>query len=83
MVSCFQIHSLHFHGYHLKIVFSSKTPSNVGRLKDTFPVHSMESIILELIPDQVGEYPVHDHNLVAVSGGNIYPNGMFLTLLIQ
>ncbi len=77
------IHSLHFHGYHLRIVYSSKYPNHVNREKDTFPVHSMATMILELIPDKIGEYPVHDHNLVAVSGGQIYPNGMFLTLLIE
>lgn len=77
------LHSLHFHGYHLSIEQSSKFPNHVGRSKDTFAVHSMEVVVLELIPNQVGEYPVHDHNLVAVSGGNLYPNGMFLTLLID
>lgn len=77
------IHSLHFHGYHATIVQSSKNPTHVGREKDTFPVHGMELVVIELVPDKVGEYPVHDHNLVAVSGGNIYPNGMFLTMLIQ
>lgn len=77
------IHSLHFHGYHLNILFSSKSPNHVGREKDTFPLYSMESMILELTPDKLGEYPVHDHNLSAVSGGNLYPNGMFLTILIE
>lgn len=77
------IHSLHFHGYHSTIIYSSKNPTLVGRLKDTFPIYSMEGLILELIPNQIGEFPVHDHNLVAVSGGHIYPNGMFLTILIQ
>ena len=77
------LHSIHFHGYHSKITYSSKFPNHVGRLKDTFGVHSMEVVVLELIPNQIGEYPVHDHNLVAVSGGNIYPNGMFLTILID
>ncbi len=77
------IHSMHFHGYHAEIVFSSKFPHHKGRSKDTFPLLPMESLILRLVPDKPGEYPVHDHNLVAVSGGNYYPNGMFLTLLIQ
>lgn len=77
------VHSIHFHGYHSQIIYSSKFPSHVGRSKDTFAVYSMESVILEMIPDKTGEYPVHDHNLVAVSGGHIYPNGMFLTMLIQ
>ncbi|MBL4625071.1 MAG: multicopper oxidase domain-containing protein [Flavobacteriales bacterium] len=77
------IHSIHYHGYHSEIIFSSKFPTHEGRLKDTFAVYPMEIVQLQLIPDQLGEYPVHDHNLVAVSGGNIYPNGMFLTILIQ
>ncbi|TNE55927.1 MAG: hypothetical protein EP338_01720 [Bacteroidetes bacterium] len=77
------IHSIHFHGYHAKIMYSSKFPDHVGRNKDTFPIYGMEVVALELVPHQPGEYPVHDHNLVAVSAGNIYPNGMFLTLLIE
>lgn len=77
------LHSIHFHGYHANIIYSSKFPNHIGRNKDTFAVYKMEAVVLELVPDQTGEYPVHDHNLVAVSGGNIYPNGMFLTILIQ
>lgn len=77
------IHSIHYHGYHSEIIHSSKFPHHQGRLKDTFAVYPMEIVRLQMVPDQEGEYPVHDHNLVAVSGGNIYPNGMFLTILIQ
>ena len=77
------LHSIHFHGYHSEILDSSKFPNHIGRSKDTFGIHSMELVVVQMIPHQVGEYPVHDHNLVAVSGGNIYPNGMFLTMLIQ
>ena len=77
------IHSMHFHGYHLRILYSSENVTHVDRSKDTFPIKSMETLVLELVPDKVGEYPVHDHNLVAVTGGGIYPNGMFLTMLIQ
>lgn len=75
-------HSVHFHGYHLLIIHSSEYPLHAGRSKDTFPIHPMQSLTLELVPDQPGEYPVHDHNLVAVTGANLYPNGMFLTMLI-
>jgi len=77
------IHSMHFHGYHSTILLSSKFPNQIGRIKDTFPVYGMEVLKLELIPDKPGEYPVHDHNLVAVTGGNIYPSGMFTTMLIE
>lgn len=76
------IHPLHFHGYHVDILSSSKFPSHIGRSKDTEGVFSFECSVLRLIPDKPGEYPVHDHNLVATTGGNIYPLGMFLTMLI-
>jgi len=77
------VHSLHFHGYHLEILQSSFNNSDIGRSKDTFPLRAGEIMLLLLVPDKPGEYPVHDHNLIAVSGGGIYPNGMFTTLLIQ
>lgn len=77
------VHSLHFHGYHLSIIESSAYPNHTGRSKDTFPLLKGEFLRLLLVPDKKGEYPVHDHNLVAVSGGGIYPNGMFTTLLIH
>ena len=77
------IHSMHFHGYHATLMFSSRNPSHVNRLKDTHPVYPMETIVLRIIPDKPGEYPVHDHNLVATSGNYNHPNGMFTTLLIN
>lgn len=76
------IHPLHFHGYHVDVMYSSKFPSHVGRSKDSEGVYSFEGSVFRLIPNQPGEYPVHDHNLVATTGGNIYPLGMFLTMLI-
>ena len=77
------IHSLHFHGYHATIISSSLYPGHNGWLKDTFPIKPMETLILILVPDKPGEYPVHDHNLVATTGNGWYPNGMFTTMLIQ
>jgi hypothetical protein len=76
------IHSMHFHGYHAEIIESSKFPSHLGRSKDTFPLYPKELLHLRLIPDKPGEYPIHDHNLVAVTGGGIYHSGMFSTILI-
>ena len=77
------IHSLHFHGYHVEIVYSSKFPNHVGRKKDPLPIHPMASMILQLIPDKPGEYPVHDHNLAALRANKKYPKGMFTTLSID
>lgn len=77
------IHSIHFHGYHCQVVQSSRSSTEIGRIKDTFGIYPGQVKVLRLVPHQSGEYPVHDHNLVAVTGGGIYPNGMFTTLLIQ
>ena len=76
------IHSMHFHGYHATIKYSSRNASHLNREKDTFPIYPMETVILRIIPDKEGEFPIHDHNLVAITGNNIYPNGMFTTILI-
>tara|TARA_B100000809_G_scaffold243770_1_gene269091 strand:+ start:1919 stop:2791 length:873 start_codon:yes stop_codon:yes gene_type:complete len=75
--------SIHFHGYHAEIKYSSKYPSHIGRSKDTFPIHSMETVVLQIVPDKPGEYPVHEHNLIAVTGNSFYPNGMFSITNIQ
>lgn len=77
------LHSIHFHGYHATIEYSSRNMNHVGREKDTFPIYSMETLRLRLVPDKPGEYPVHDHNLAAITANNVYPNGMFSTILIS
>lgn len=76
-------HSIHFHGYHCEILYSTMNSNHIGRVKDTFPIKRMEGYVLRLVPDQIGEYPVHDHNLLSITGGGLYPFGMFLTILIQ
>ncbi|MEZ4826701.1 MAG: multicopper oxidase domain-containing protein [Bacteroidia bacterium] len=76
-------HSIHFHGYHLEILYSTKFPAHVGRVKDSFPIDPYESLILELTPEKPGTFPVHDHNLVAVTGAGEYPNGMIGFITIQ
>ena len=76
-------HSFHFHGYHLRILASSSKPDHVGRLKDSFPVRTMDNLVLELVPQQPGLYPVHDHNLVATTIGGNSPGGMIMIISIQ
>ncbi|NRA13027.1 MAG: multicopper oxidase domain-containing protein [Crocinitomicaceae bacterium] len=76
------IHPMHFHGYHVEVLFSSKSPQHVGRMKDSQGIFPSEGVVLQLVPDKVGEYPVHDHNLISTTGANLYPLGMFTTILI-
>lgn len=76
-------HSLHFHGFHPTVMYSSDSFIQNNSKKDTWPLKRMESLMLLFIPDKTGKYSVHDHNLVAVSGGGTHPNGMFTIMEIQ
>ena len=76
------IHPLHFHGYHVEVRASTRNPNHVGRMKDSQGIYPAEGVVLRLIPDKEGEYPVHDHNLVTTTGANVYPLGLFTTILI-
>lgn len=76
------IHSIHFHGYHATTVFSTDKKQQ-GWEKDTWLMDSYETFILRLVPDKPGKFPVHDHNLVALSGGGRYPNGMLIMMEIK
>jgi len=71
---------LHFHGYHVKVLQSSAHENRVGWTKDTVPVKQGECVVVELNPNQPGEYPVHAHNLVAVTNAGFYPGGMITYL---
>jgi len=77
------VHPIHFHGFHFFVDYSSVKPWSVGWEKDTYAVLPGERVSFRFIPDKKGKYPVHDHNLVAVSGNRIYPNGMFTIMHIE
>lgn len=77
------MHSLHFHGFHPTAVYSDSKLIKSGWSKDTWGMFSMDALVLKMIPDKSGKYSVHDHNLVAVTGGNTHPNGMFTIMQIN
>ncbi len=74
------MHSIHFHGFHLKCLFSTSPNIRAGWEKDSWPIKSMQGVVLELVIDKIGRYSVHDHNLVAVSAAKTHPNGMFMIM---
>ena len=74
------MHSIHFHGFHAKCLYSTSMDIRVGWSKDTWAIRPMQGIILELVVDKMGKYSVHDHNLVAVSAAGTHPNGMFMIM---
>ncbi len=77
-------HSLHFHGFHIKILYDSRpTPNRIGWIKDSFYVKTGDTMMVEMVPHQPGMYPVHDHNLMSNLGNGSYPNGMMMMMHIQ
>lgn len=74
------MHSVHFHGYHFEVI-NSDSPM-LGWSKDTLPMRPTDILVLSCVPDKPGVYPVHDHNLVAVTGNGMYPSGMLTTISV-
>jgi FtsP/CotA-like multicopper oxidase with cupredoxin domain len=75
-------HMLHWHGFHIEILYSNLMPERVAWIKDTFPVKQGDCMILRMIPDKLGVYPVHNHNLVAVTNLGVYPGGMLTRITV-
>lgn len=76
-------HSIHFHGYHQEWIWTSKHKHHIGRSKDTHPIERGERLVLQIVPDKPGLFPVHDHNLIATTGGGKHSNGMFIMMKIE
>lgn len=75
-------HVMHFHGFHVEIVEASVQSSRTGWLKDSVVMKKGEALTLKLIPNQLGIYPVHDHNLIAVTNTGFYPGGMLTQIIV-
>jgi len=78
--SGFMDHVLHFHGFHVEYLSTTSQTSRIGWIKDTIPLKQGEGVTLLLLANQAGIYPVHNHNLIAVTNSGFYPGGM-LTLI--
>ena len=78
--SGFMDHVLHFHGFHVEYLSTTMQTSRLGWIKDTIPLKQGEGVTLLLIANQEGVYPVHNHNLIAVTNSGFYPGGM-ITLI--
>lgn len=76
-------HSIHFHGYHATILEAKVGSFMNGWSKDSWPVQEGEAMTIWFIADQDGIYPVHDHNLIAVTTAGVYPGGMIISLNIS
>tara|TARA_B110000503_G_scaffold93081_1_gene140412 strand:- start:1700 stop:2542 length:843 start_codon:yes stop_codon:yes gene_type:complete len=76
-------HVLHFHGFHVDIISATDHPERVGWNKDTVPIRKGESLTVRLVAFQAGMYPVHNHNLIAVTNAGFYPGGMITTINVM
>lgn len=76
-------HVLHFHGFHVTIMTSNLQNERIGWSKDTVPVKRGEGMTVQLIATQAGTYPVHDHNLIAVTNAGFYPGGMLTQIIVS
>ena len=74
-------HSIHFHGFH-QWAAAYSIAGLKNSVKDSWPIWRNGWMLLYIVPDKPGLYPVHDHNLVAISGGGLYPNGMMMLMNI-
>lgn len=72
--------SLHFHGYHVKIVARNNVPETMLPMKDTIGMPGYSTLDLVLPVDQPGVYPVHPHSLTTVTDNGLYPHGQLLLI---
>ena len=77
------LHTIHFHGYHVEIINASINSRINGWIKDSFSILENEIVLVRLVPDKAGLYPVHEHNLINVTTNGSYPGGMINVLNIQ
>jgi len=76
-------HVLHFHGFHVLILEASVQSIRTNWIKDSVVMKKGEALTLKLIGNQVGVYPVHDHNLIAVTNTGFYPGGMLTQIIVS
>lgn len=77
------INSFHFHGFHVTILDAKKSTDYIGWTKDSMPFLRGEAMTLMLVANQAGTYPVHSHNLMAVTNSGLYPGGMLTHITID
>lgn len=75
-------HAMHFHGFHYQILYSLLQPERNLWIKDSGPILIQDAMILKVVPNKPGAYPVHDHNLTANTSNGGYPGGMMTMLMI-
>lgn len=77
------VNSFHFHGFHFDIIGATEHTDYIGWTKDSTPFVRKEAMTIMLVAYQEGMYPIHSHNLMAVTNSGLYPGGMITMINIQ
>jgi FtsP/CotA-like multicopper oxidase with cupredoxin domain len=75
-------HSMHFHGYHVKVISRDRMPVTDIIDKDTVVVNPGECVDVILPVNQLGKFPLHTHYIPAVTADGVYVNPYGGALLI-
>ena len=78
-----RLHSIHFHGYHVDVLWRDGTALPVPWVKDTVAIPAGGTALFRLVPHQEGLYPIHDHVVQSVTANGVYPLGMIVFADIQ
>ncbi|MDP6520789.1 MAG: multicopper oxidase domain-containing protein [Planctomycetota bacterium] len=72
---------IHFHGFHADTATRDNLPEIHWGEKDTIPVPTRTTTDVLFTANQLGTYPLHPHNVQAVTADGAYPFGQ-LTLIV-
>lgn len=75
-------HSMHFHGYHVKVISRDRVLETQVIDKDTVLVRPGECVDVMLTVNQAGIFPLHTHYIPAVTANGAYVNPVGGALLI-
>ncbi len=78
-----RLHSIHFHGYHVDVLWRDGQALPAPWTKDTVAIPAGGTALLRLVPLQDGLFPIHDHVVQSVTGNGVYPLGMIVFADIQ
>ncbi len=76
-------HSMHFHGYHVRVISRNRVPVTDIIDKDTVVVNPSECVDIILPVNQLGKFPLHTHYIPAVTANGVYVNPYGGSLLIM
>ncbi len=75
-------HSMHFHGYHVRVISHDRILETQVIDKDTVLVRPGECVDVMLTVNQTGIFPLHTHYIPAVTANGVYVNPVGGALLI-